>query len=471
MSSERIPTDKLLACLPAEWPADLRPEIRQQVRASGRKVIVLDDDPTGTQTVHGIPVLTEWPVRTLRAELANDSPVFYILTNSRSLPLAEAQAMNAQIGRNLVEAARQADRNFVMVSRSDSTLRGHFPGEVEALAAATGQTLDGWLIIPFFQEGGRYTVNDIHYVDESGWLVPAGETPFAQDSAFGYTASNLCQWVVEKTQGRIPAEDVLSISIEDLRQGGPEQVTKRLMGLTDGKVCIVNAASYRDMEVLVRGLLAAEGQGRRFLYRTAASFVQVRSGLSPLPLLTRDDMDMPESGGGLIVVGSYVPRTTSQIQVLLRVPGVASAEISVPALLDDARRQHEIVRVAQLAEKALLKDRDVVLYTSRGLVTVDSAERSLSIGNRVSEGLISILQRIATRPRYLIGKGGITSSDVATKALNVKRALVLGQILPGVPVWQLGPDSRDPGMPYVVFPGNVGSPDALAKVVTSLRAA
>ena len=379
--------------------------------------------------------------------------------------------MNAQIGRNLVEAARQADRNFVMVSRSDSTLRGHFPGEVEALAAATGQTLDGWLIIPFFQEGGRYTVNDIHYVDESGWLVPAGETPFAQDSAFGYTASNLCQWVVEKTQGRIPAEDVLSISIEDLRQGGPEQVTKRLMGLTDGKVCIVNAASYRDMEVLVRGLLAAEGQGRRFLYRTAASFVQVRSGLSPLPLLTRDDMDMPESGGGLIVVGSYVPRTTSQIQVLLRVPGVASAEISVPALLDDARRQHEIVRVAQLAEKALLKDRDVVLYTSRGLVTVDSAERSLSIGNRVSEGLISILQRIATRPRYLIGKGGITSSDVATKALNVKRALVLGQILPGVPVWQLGPDSRDPGMPYVVFPGNVGSPDALAKVVTSLRAA
>lgn len=114
--------------LPAEWQTNLLPEIQSQVRASERKVVVLDDDPTGTQTVHGIPVLTEWSVASLRAELANDLPCFYILTNSRSLPLPGAQAMNAEIARNLREASHQAQRDFVIVSRSDSTLRGHFPG-------------------------------------------------------------------------------------------------------------------------------------------------------------------------------------------------------------------------------------------------------------------------------------------------------------------------------------------------------
>ena len=213
--------DELWAALPAEWPEDLLPQIQQQVRASGRKVVVLDDDPTGTQTVSGIPVLTEWPVDALHAELANEGSAFYLLTNSRSLPLAQAQALNAQIGANLRLAAWRASRSFVVVSRSNSTLRGHFPGEVEALAEALGQDFDAWLIIPFFLEGGRYTIDDVHYVAEGDRLVPAGETEFARDAAFGYQASNLRRWVAEKTGGRIPAESVASISLADLRRGGP----------------------------------------------------------------------------------------------------------------------------------------------------------------------------------------------------------------------------------------------------------
>lgn len=169
------PKEDFLASLPDEWPEDVLPEIQRQVKASRRKVVVLDDDPTGTQTIHGIPVLTEWSVDALRAELSNDLPAFYLLTNSRSLPLAEAEAMNAKIGRNLVEAGRQAGREFAVVSRSDSTLRGHFPGEVSALSVALEGDFDAWLIIPFFLEGGRYTINDIHYVAEGKWLVPAGE--------------------------------------------------------------------------------------------------------------------------------------------------------------------------------------------------------------------------------------------------------------------------------------------------------
>lgn len=460
---------EFLASLPPEWPHDLLSDIQQQVAASQRKVVVLDDDPTGTQTVHSLPVLTGWSVEMLQAELANDLPAVYLSTNSRSVPLAEAQAMNAEIGRNLVAASQATQRQFAVVSRSDSTLRGHFPGEVDALAGAIGEAFDAWLIIPFFLEGGRYTIDDVHYVAEGEWLVPAAETESARDAAFGYHASNLRQWVAEKTDGRIPAEAVASVSIEDIRRGGPERVMQRLSGLSQGAVCAVNAASMRDLQVFVKGLLAAEADGQRFLYRTAASFVQVRAGLAPRAILTKADLDMPESGGGLIVVGSYVPRTTSQVKALLAQPEVKSVEIRVAALLDDNGQQNEIERVVQTAAEALQQDNDVMVYTSRQLVTGANAEESLSIGQRVSESLVAIVRSIATRPRYLLAKGGITASDIAAKGLGIKRAMVAGQILPGVPLWQLGSESRYPGMPYIVFPGNVGGPEALVETVAKLK--
>ncbi|MBW2438652.1 MAG: hypothetical protein JRF29_15310, partial [Deltaproteobacteria bacterium] len=160
MENQKIQKNELLDRLPDEWPQDLRPAIKKRVNASRRKVIVLDDDPTGTQTIHSLPVLTEWSVPTLKAELENDLPAFYILTNSRSFTLSIAQNINAEIGHNLFTAAQEAGREFVVVSRSDSTLRGHFPGEIEALADALAQSYDGWIINPFFLEGGRYTIND-----------------------------------------------------------------------------------------------------------------------------------------------------------------------------------------------------------------------------------------------------------------------------------------------------------------------
>ena len=470
MKSKAVNKEDLFHDLPPEWPEDLLPSIREQLNASKRKVVVLDDDPTGTQTVHNTPVLTEWSVEALQAELQSDLPAFYILTNSRSLTLNEARALNMDVGHNLIEAGKRVNREFVVVSRSDSTLRGHFPGEVEALALGLGVNFDGWIVIPFFLEGGRYTVGDTHYVEDSGWLTPAAETEFARDSVFGYRSSNLCDWVEEKTDGRVSSGDVLPISIEDVRMGGPSGVTERLLRFQGSKIGVVNAAGYRDVEVFVKGLLDAEAQGRRFLYRSAASFVRVRAGISPRPLLSPSDLDMPTEGGGLTLVGSYVPKTTRQLQKLLTLPRMAGIEMHVEALLDEDRQRGEINRVLQSAERLLQSEKDVVIYTSRGLVTAGHAEGDLSIGRRVSEALIETLQRSTSKLRYLIAKGGITASDVATKGLNVRRALVLGQILPGVPVWRLGPGSRHAGIPYIVFPGNVGGDDALADTVKALSA-
>lgn len=463
-----INTHQFLAELSPEWPVDLLPELQQRVRVERRKIVVLDDDPTGTQTVHDVPVLTEWSVSALGAEFANDLPALFVLTNSRSLPLPDAETLNRTIGSNLRQAAQQTGRAFAVVSRSDSTLRGHFPGEVRALAEALEIDFDAWLIIPFFLEGGRYTVHNTHYVDEGGCLTPVGETPYAQDPVFGYRASNLTAWVEEKTGAKVAATEVAAISIDDIRRGGPGQVTARLLNLPHGACCVINAASYRDLEVAVAGILEAEAQGCRFLYRTAASFARVRAGIGPRSLLHKDELGELSPGGGLVVVGSYVPKTTAQVTALFALPGVVGIEVEAALLLDHDRREREIARVARQADEALARGQNTVIYTSRTLITGDDVNSSLTIGKRISEGLVNIICAIRVRPRYLVAKGGITASDVATQGLQVRRALVLGQILPGVPVWQLGAESCYPGMPYVVFPGNVGGPEALVEIVARL---
>ena len=469
MPSSRLVLSEVLASLPPVWPDDVQQQIQAALQTTPAKLVVLDDDPTGTQTVHDIPVLTSWSIPILRRELENDLPACFLLTNSRSFSLPEAQALNATIGRNLQSASQETGRPFAVVSRSDSTLRGHFPGEVEALAETLGQNIDAWLLIPFFEEGGRYTIGNTHYVAEGDHLIPAGETEFARDAAFGYQASDLHEWVEEKTAGRVAARDVTAISLHTIRSGGPEEVASQLMALSQGKVCIINAASRRDLEVFTLGLLKAEASGKHFLYRTAASFVPIRAGISPRPLLTPEEMMAPDSGGGLIVVGSHVPRTSSQLEYLLQQPEVVPLEIDVSALLADTRRAELLTYLTRLANAALERNEDVALYTSRELITGTDADQSLAIGQRISEGLVTLVQSLHVRPRYILAKGGITSSDVATHGLGVQRAMVLGQILPGVPVWQLGPETRHPGLSYIVFPGNVGAPEAVSQVVAALR--
>jgi uncharacterized protein YgbK (DUF1537 family) len=459
--------EQLFASLPAPWPEPLLASIRAQVDADGRKIVVLDDDPTGTQAVHDVPVLTEWSVPSLVAELSAERVLFYILTNSRSVPLAQARRMNQEIGKNLLAARDIVGRDFVVVSRSDSTLRGHFPGEVAALAGALDKPFDGWIIVPALLEAGRYTISNIHYVLDGEHLVPAAATPFARDTAFGYGASDLREWVQEKTGGAVPADRVVSIPLDIIRRGGPDAVGSILSQLGNQTICVVDAAATSDLEVVICGLLRAEAMGKRFLYRTAASFVRVRAGLSPRPLLKQEDMDLPP-GGGLILVGSYVPQSTRQIEAVRAQGSVVLVEVDVRALLSNERAE-EIARVIHQAEEPLAAGQDVMVFTRRQHVQADDAEGSLSTGQHISNALVKIVRGIKVRPRYLLAKGGITSSDIATAGLGVRRATVLGQILEGVPVWRLGDDSRYPGLAYIVFPGNVGGDDALARLTTQLR--
>lgn len=463
----------MLEKLPPVYPDDLTEAINSAIAASGTKVVALDDDPTGVQTVADIPVLARWTVADLAAELLNPYPLCFILTNSRSLPEDQAVSINREIAASLLEASARTGVGVVIASRSDSTLRGHYPAETDALAEELGG-VDGVLIVPAFFEGGRVTIADVHYVRDEDRLVPAAETEFARDPSFGYTASNLRDWVAEKSSSRVSAEDVLSLGLDEIRRGGPETVERALGLVTDGRPVVVNAADERDLQVVALGVIMAERAGKRFLYRTGASFVRARAGLAPRPLLTRDELVGIGAASplpGLVVVGSHVRRSSEQLAHLLALPDVDPVELSVSLVLDAATRDTETSRARDAVDASLSASRIPVLFTSREVRFADNVIAQLAVSRSVSAALVGVaggLSRSEDKPGWVVGKGGITSSDIGTVALGARRAMVLGQILPGVPVWRLGEETRYPGLPYVVFPGNVGGPQSLVEVVRLL---
>eukprot|EP00249_Psilotum_nudum_P014799 c25012_g1_i1 orf=491-4702(-) len=464
--------DKLKSLEP-EWPGDL---VNNFCKTDGgdlvKSLVVLDDDPTGTQTVHGVTVLTEWGIATIKEEFEKGSTCFFILTNTRALSGEKASLLIKDICSNVKAAAALVCRMYTIVLRGDSTLRGHFPQEPDAATSVIGKT-DAWIICPSFPQGGRYTINDIHYVEDEDMLLPAGQTEFARDATFGYKSSNLKEWVEEKTGGQMKLENVVSVSIETIRKGGPQAVCNQLCGLSKGSVCIVNAASDRDIEVFASGMIQAEIAGKRFLCRTAATFVAACIGLKPKAIVTPKDMwlkqHMPRISGGLIVVGSYVPKTTKQVEVLKDQCGhfIHFLEVEVRAVATGLvnTRKEVISQIAHIANAYIAAGKDTLIVTSRELMTGNDSDENLGINSNVSSALVEIVKQIQTRPRYLLAKGGITSSDLATKALGVRKAEVVGQALVGVPLWKLGPGCRHEGLPYIVFPGNVGRLDSLANIV------
>ncbi len=450
------------------------PELERYVIASveqsGRKIVAFDDDPTGVQTVHDVPVLTDWSEEVLAAELTNPASLFFLLTNSRSMSAPAAAELNREITLQLEAASRRTGVKCSIASRSDSTLRGHFPAETDAIASVLGQ-VDGVVICPAFFEGGRYTIDDVHYIREGDTLVPVAESEFARDVTFGYTHSNLREWVEEKTGGAIPASHVASLPLQMIRNGGSEWVASKFMSLSDKQPVIVNATCYPDLHIVALGLLQAEAAGKRLIYRTGASFVRARAGIGERPLLTRELLlgaEAPAFVSGMVVVGSHVRRSREQLEHLLALPQTVGIEIDVAELIGgDGDGTRDIERAQKRAEEALDSNLTPVIFTSRK-VEVDTDQ--LEIGRTISKALVEIVRGIDRSPGFIVGKGGITASDIGTRALDARRAIVLGQIRPGVPVWRLGPESRYPGLPYIVFPGNVGAPKTLAEVVTMLRA-
>jgi uncharacterized protein YgbK (DUF1537 family) len=479
----------------AAFPAELQIPARQVADAvaataatSPRVLVVLDDDPTGTQSVADLPVLTRWEVEDFQWALHQGKPAVYVLTNTRSLDPEEAAARNEEVVRNALAAARdgESEINLGFVSRSDSTLRGHFPLEPDVIAATvaaeSGEATDGVVMVPAFPDAGRITVGGVHYMrgPEAGQLTPVAETEFAKDATFGFANSEMAKYVEEKSQGRFAADSVIVLDLNIIRAGsatGQAEVSAKAIAdaiepATQSTPIVVDIVTENDMRALALGLEEAERRGKKLLYRVGPPFMRARIGQDIRPELSGEEAyagNTPSEAGGLIVVGSHVGVTTRQLKVLTdRHSSARIVEIDVEKLLGDEAAAYLDQTVDAVVEA--LRSGDVIVHTSRLLIKTDDPAESLRIARTVSAAVVAVVNRTLKTfpPRFVIAKGGITSSDVAAHGLEIRHAIVRGPMLPGiVSLWE-PVDGPAKGIPYIVFAGNVGDDESLAQVTSKL---
>ncbi|MEH7245422.1 four-carbon acid sugar kinase family protein [Neobacillus niacini] len=476
MSSNKRLVEEVFSKIPSFNNDIVNEMIDAELKNLDKKIIVLDDDPTGVQTVHGISVYTDWSLDSIEKGFQEENSMFFILTNSRGFTAAETREAHQEIAATIVKAAKKNNRDFTIISRGDSTLRGHYPLETKVLketVESNSETrFDGEVILPFFKEGGRFTIDNIHYVQYDEYLVPAGETEFAKDRTFGYTKSHLGEWAEEKSQGEYQAENMTYISLEALRSLDIETIEQQLLQVENFNKVIVNAVDYSDVKVFTVALIRAMNKGKNFMFRSAAALTKVIGGVGDKSLLTRQELMKEETqNGGLVIIGSHVKKTTEQLEELKKSDAVELIEFDVHLVLEPTKFEKELNRIVETTNQLLSEGKNVAVYTRRERLDLGEGkkEEELKLSVNISDAVTSIVKSLEVRPSFIIAKGGITSSDIGTKGLEVQKATVAGQIRPGIPVWTTGTESKFPGISYVIFPGNVGTKTDLREVVEMLN--
>ncbi len=395
------------------------------------KMVVLDDDPTGIQTVHGCLLITQWDEESIRLGFSDSQPFFYILTNTRAMTRDEA----ARVTREAMEAVIKVNEDYgyrlIIVSRSDSCLRGHFPLETDVMRQCLEShgyaVADKTLFCPAFIEAGRVTIDGVHYLkEEDGHLIPVSETEFARDNVFAYHTSVLTEYIKEK-------------------------------GANPDDYEIINAQSYDELQAAAQRICS---QGS--IIRSSSSLPKAISGIPDIPLLDKRILSPQANTPPLFVIGSHVQKTTRQLECLLQAEGTCGIEVDVQRILDDADALmlETIDVIKQVVDNYLTP----VLYTSRQEIRLTDADQRQHLGQQVSDFLVACVRRLPFTPSYLVGKGGITSHDILTKGLGIKSARVLGQIVNSVPCVM-----TPSGFPYIIFPGNVGNENSLREVYMKLK--
>ena len=507
--------------LAAQWQTG--PEAEQKAPSQAQlapgperlKIIVLDDDPTGSQTVHSCPLLLRWTPQALAAGLAHPSPLLFLLANSRGLAAPEAAERVRQICKALtaaLAAARQAgviDR-WLLLSRGDSTLRGHFPLESELLQAELGP-FDATLLVPAFLPGGRTTVAGEHRLHGQ----PVHASAFAQDRQFGYSTSYLPAWVEQKSGGRWPAQQVQRIDLAELdaaaaelagqqltapqqaaevseqklalpepAAGGYGLLLRRLAGFANNVCVVVDGERPEQLSALaaaVRQLTAPTaaapwGRPRRLLAQCAASWIEALAALPPQPLGRQGLVGLRRrnSAGaplpGLVLVGSHVPLADSQLERLLAQPACAGVELDVALVAELLAAPEPGPKLAALAadlaaqlQRLLVPGQTPVLFTSRGEFSCRDAAERWALGEALATLMGRLAGRLAPGLGYLISKGGITSHTLLADGLALDRVELQGQLLPGLSLVLTPAEAAVAGLPVLTMPGNLGDADSLVQ--------
>ena len=423
------------------------------------KLIVIDDDPTGSQTVHSCPLLLSWRVETLVEGLQHPAKVLFILANTRALPHRDAEARLREVCGNLRQALNRLNlKDWQLVSRGDSTLRGHFPLDAQVLSQELGPFAVLFLL-PAFLPGGRTTVGGRHFLHGQ----PVHRSSYARDSRFAYGTSSLAAWVEQKSGGRIPQRTVTAIHWGD--KAGPGQRLSRLASLPPGAVVTVDASEPEHLRRFGQLMQQRRRQGHRDLCWGAASLINALVDPGPQTLshgdwagLRRRDERGPQPG--VILVGSHQPGADRQLAQLLTAPSVQGLEIPVEHPRQTTAPPHRALAAA-LGQALHRERRTVVLYTGRGERLRGDGAGQLVLARTIAQLQETLLAPLRSSLGYVISKGGSTSDTLLRHGLGLDRVLLRGQVMPGISLVQPLTPRGQAGLPVICVPGNMGADETL----------
>jgi len=419
-----------------------------------RPTHILDDDPTGTQSVQDAPVVL-WPHNDGAEPNVPSNPVVYHLTNTRALAPSEAGEFVARVADRILTAEPSAR----VILRGDSTLRGHMYEEYRAVAEVAFRERPVLLLVPAMPDAGRVTVNGIHQVDDGQTRKPVASTPYAADPRLGYNNSHLLAWAEERSGGALPAGRGAVVALGDLRTRGVDAIVETLLSLSRSgfaSVCAVDAETTDDLRIIAAGLVAAEDAGAGVLVRSAPPFAAILG-----KCLATSLRPVPKSDKVLVVCGSFVPLATRQLASLCGVYPGAVVETDLDALLESPASEQ--VRVADRLDAQLVSADVAVLATPRRPPT---SKMSFDDSLRIAENLAGVLRQMPNLPSVVVAKGGVTSATVASVGLGAETAWVEGPAMTGVATWRVG--ECDGAVRLLVVPGNVGSDNLLTELVSRI---
>ena len=442
------------------------------------KIVVFDDDPTGSQSVYGCPLILKWDEDTIVQALEIDSPLLFILANTRSMSSQGSENRTREICRSIKSVFQRESlnlRDVLVVSRGDSTLRGHGCLEPAILENELGP-FDATFHVPAFLEGGRTTVNGVHLLNG----IPVHLSNFASDQIFGYSTSFLPDWLEEKSHGSIASKSVLHLTIEQLQSAietnqGIQDLMVFLRGLSDNVLVVVDAQESSHLSIFANTIIKLMSE-KRFLFRSAASLISAfaelpsnvysRSSLVSLRLRDKDFKLKP----GIIIVGSHVVLADQQLHFLLKDSHLRGIEIPVKkiarvlegSLPDILLEDLEIMFFSQV-KKILSAGKTPVIYTTRGELQFASSSKRISFGLQLAELIARLVGRLSNDLGYVISKGGITTQSLLDKGFNLSMVELKGQIMPGLSMVCSHKNNGYIQFPIITFPGNLGDETTLFK--------
>lgn len=412
------------------------------------KTVVLDDDPTGTQSAAGVRVLLVSDADLLTEALRQEDSV-YVQTNSRAIDEAAAVRLVGRVKRDAEEAARRLGEDVQFVLRGDSTLRGHVFAETEVFLGPDAVML----FVPAFPDGGRTTVDGVHLVRLGDRVVAAHDTEYAADPVFPFRSGVLTEYVREKS-----SREPVSVPLAAVR-GTVDALAAAFASAPAGSVLLPDALTDDDIRRIADAVVAARAQGSRIVVRSAAPLAAVLAGVQSTGLLPRPLV--PSARPTLLAVGSHTGGATAQLEGVREGWGDPAVIDTSVAFADPASAGHAAAAAARLQ----LEGRLLAVVTSERVRA--ASDNTLAHGEKVMTALTTAVRDLLPRVDVVVAKGGITSAEVARTGVGATSAYVVGQVLPGVSVWRmLAHDGRE--ITYVVVPGNVGGPDTLVDVLSAV---